>query len=270
MENRIRYYRTASTTGLVLSDARVTSFRFERHFHLEHHIGLIAQGCQRQAVRGESVVLTPGQVCFMPAGETHDGLVEGSQPYVLKTFRIAPQLLDEIVEQVYEGRSSPRMMPLLLDDPGLAHGLLSLHAQLEAGRDIADSSMQAGWLNAIAGIMSHSDPTNQRAAVTGALSRPHWNLVHEYCHAHLGEKITLEGLAQLCGMSRFQFLRQFTRRLGITPHAWLLRFRLERSLQLLGSGTSRIADVALDLGFYDQSHFDRAFKRAYGVTPSSY
>ena len=57
---------------------------------------------------------------------------------------------------------------------------------------------------------------------------------------------------------------------GMTPHAWLLRLRLERACALLLRSTQAIATVAQEVGFYDQNHFNRAFRQAYGVAPSNY
>ena len=82
----------------------------------------------------------------------------------------------------------------------------------------------------------------------------------DYCQERLSEKIGLEDLAALCGLSRFQFLRRFAHSFGLTPHAWLVRLRLERACAALaGSGLS-VAQVAAEVGFYDQSHFNRAFR----------
>jgi AraC-like DNA-binding protein len=74
----------------------------------------------------------------------------------------------------------------------------------------------------------------------------------------------------LCGLGRFQFLRQFKNTVGMTPHAWLTRLRLERACAALRQGGRLVADVAQESGFYDQSHFNRAFRLAYGVPPSRY
>ena len=65
-------------------------------------------------------------------------------------------------------------------------------------------------------------------------------------------------------------MRRFAHSFGLTPHAWLVRLRLERACAALaGSGLS-VAQVAAEVGFYDQSHFNRAFRVAYGAPPSAY
>jgi AraC-like DNA-binding protein len=80
---------------------------------------------------------------------------------------------------------------------------------------------------------------------------------------------SLNELAALSGVSRFQLLRGFARELGITPHAYLLqrKVRLARHYLLQGKHP---ADAALLAGFADQSHMTRAFVRQFGITPARY
>lgn len=78
--------------------------------------------------------------------------------------------------------------------------------------------------------------------------------------------IELDELACLAGMSRYQLIRAFRAVTGMTPHAWLLNQRVNLGRQRIRAGES-IADVAYDLGFADQAHFQRIFKAHAGVTP---
>jgi AraC-like DNA-binding protein len=64
-------------------------------------------------------------------------------------------------------------------------------------------------------------------------------------------------------------MRTFRRDVGLSPHAYLTQIRVEAAKKLLSEGAS-IVDVASDIGFTDQSHFTRHFKRITGVTPGQY
>lgn len=78
--------------------------------------------------------------------------------------------------------------------------------------------------------------------------------------------ITLDQLALLAGMSRYQVIRAFRAVTGMTPHAWQLNQRIILARERIRSG-DRISDVAQQLGFADQAHFQRVFKAHAGVTP---
>ena len=86
------------------------------------------------------------------------------------------------------------------------------------------------------------------------------------CLHEEGFDIDLETLARKVGLSRFQALRAFKRRYGLPPHAYQLAVRLGLARRMLGEGAAPV-DVAMHCGFVDQSHFNRHFKRAWGVTP---
>ena len=87
--------------------------------------------------------------------------------------------------------------------------------------------------------------------------------------AHLDEDVPLARLADLAGVHRVSLVRAFRRCFGLPPHAWQIEMRIERARERLRRGADH-ADLAIDLGFYDQSHFIRHFKRIVGVTPGTY
>lgn len=81
--------------------------------------------------------------------------------------------------------------------------------------------------------------------------------------------ITLDELAQLADMSRYQVIRAFRAVTGMTPHAWQLNQRINLAREWIRGG-DRISDVAHHLGFADQAHFQRVFKAHAGVTPGRF
>jgi AraC family transcriptional regulator len=91
--------------------------------------------------------------------------------------------------------------------------------------------------------------------------------VIEYIEASLEQPIELEELAQIAGMSRFHFCRLFKAAIGVTPHQFVIRRRVERAKQLLGKSGLSIAEVAVACGFANQDHLTRYFKREMRVTP---
>ncbi|PTC00738.1 AraC family transcriptional regulator, partial [Thalassospira xiamenensis] len=83
------------------------------------------------------------------------------------------------------------------------------------------------------------------------------------------ENLSLADLANAAGLSRFQTVRHFTRATGLTPHAYIIQRRLDLSRRLIATGTA-LADVAATAGFADQSHLNRHFIRAYGLSPGRF
>jgi AraC-like DNA-binding protein len=81
--------------------------------------------------------------------------------------------------------------------------------------------------------------------------------------------LSLDMLAATAGINRFHLLRIFKRTVGMTPHAYVTARRVARGKTLLAQG-SPVADAALAVGFFDQSHFANRFRQTYGMTPRTF
>src|SRR5260370_17113262 len=92
----------------------------------------------------------------------------------------------------------------------------------------------------------------------------------DYLDESRSSEIRLESVALLTGLSQSQFARAFRASMGVSPYRWFLNARVKHAQTLLLSGTLRLADIAVRLGFTDQSHFTKAFRRATATTPGEW
>ena len=86
----------------------------------------------------------------------------------------------------------------------------------------------------------------------------------------IAEPISVSALSSVVGLSRSYFSHAFRRSVGWTPHAHVVRLRLERAMMLMADTEAALTEVALAAGFADQSHFSRSFRRLTGVTPADW
>ncbi len=84
--------------------------------------------------------------------------------------------------------------------------------------------------------------------------------------SNFNRRITLRDLEAETGSNSFRIIRAFRRDLGTTPHAYLIELRVARAAELLLEGEPA-AEIASEVGFVDQSHLTRHFKRQCGKTP---
>lgn len=145
----------------------------------------------------------------------------------------------------------------------LAVHLLREYAQCADGR-----VLEACWAGAEAETDStHAEPTGRSAtqprAVADAL---------RYIHTNYSRDLSLNDLAESVHLSPFHVARLFKQALGVSPHQYLIQVRVNsaRSLLAAGSGERSLAEVASAVGFADQSHLTRHFKRILGVTPKQF
>jgi AraC family transcriptional regulator len=94
--------------------------------------------------------------------------------------------------------------------------------------------------------------------------------VLDYISAHVADEITLAELARIACLSTFHFARMFTLAIGVSPHRYVSRIRLENAMAEIAAGRLPLAQIALNARFSSQSSFTRAFHRATGMTPAEY
>jgi len=102
----------------------------------------------------------------------------------------------------------------------------------------------------------------------GGLSPALKNRICDFIEEHIGEKISLGALSSMAGLSPNHFARAFQQSVGMPPHRYLLRRRLEHVEQMLRDTQLPLSQIALAVGFSDQSHLARHFRRLTGMPPS--
>jgi AraC-like DNA-binding protein len=112
-------------------------------------------------------------------------------------------------------------------------------------------------------------PIDQPAAPSrGGLPPALTQRICEYIDSNLEQKIGLDNLASLAGLSTHHFARAFHQSVGMPPHSYLLNRRLEQVERMLRDTQLPLSEIALATGFSDQSHLARHFRRRTGISPS--
>jgi len=92
----------------------------------------------------------------------------------------------------------------------------------------------------------------------------------EFIESHIDQSINLQQLAAVASLSPFHFHREFKRSTGMTPAKYIFEARIKGAKTLLRQSDLSLAQVAIQIGFADQSHFTAAFRKATSMTPRSY
>ena len=91
----------------------------------------------------------------------------------------------------------------------------------------------------------------------------------EYINKNIFEKVIIEDISRDLNISKAYFNRMFKKAEGITPYSYVLNLKIEKAKVLLSKGED-ISEVALQIGFFDQSHLNRVFKKNVFMTPNEY
>ena len=210
-------------------------------------------------------------VCGSPCGPCHPTLLEPGEVRSnahacacagVRVLFIEPSVLIEFGA----GRGLTRILRFRITGAEYAPLVVAVYELCTAVEQNASASEQRArlqnCLQSMLDLMVESSPCahGTHPAVTAA---------RDYLRRRVHKTITLEELAGISRMSRFHLARAFAAHIGLPPHAYQTRLRIERAMALLRAGV-RPGEVANLTGFADQSHLTRHFRRIMGVTPGEY
>lgn len=256
----------ANSHGVDLLEAEFRTHVYERHIHEAYALGVTLKGVQRFWCRGTTRDSTAGNVIFINPGDAHDGQSGTDGSYAYRILYIPTSLVGSVLKDAteHEGREIGVATPVL-EDPFLADQLNSLWAALAyASHSLVGDELLTTILIRIGEAHGSFKLLRDTRLDTRALHR-----VREYLRAHVEDNVGVVELAQIAEMSRFRLTRQFQTAFGLPLHAYHLHLKLDEAKQRLRLGFP-IVRVATDLGFSDQSHLQRRFKGAFGMTPNAW
>ncbi|QDO83734.1 AraC family transcriptional regulator [Shewanella psychropiezotolerans] len=267
-EEKIEYWRNPIVPEMELSTASFQQFEFDQHVHLDYHIGVVTKGGQKYQHKGESYHLGKGCISTLNPDEAHNGQSVEAQGYQANVMSIPITYVNQITAELNikeQFFASP-----LSWDPDLHLAFLHLH------KNLTSPHAKQTQLQIETSLMAFTTEIFQRYGSVKTASHKQHALSYQQIidiksqfHDEMHYAFQLEGLAASMGLSKFQFLRQFKAATGMTPHAYLKRIRLEYAKKALAKGEA-VIDIALQVGFFDQSHLNKAFKQAFLVTPSHF
>jgi AraC-like DNA-binding protein len=152
-----------------------------------------------------------------------------------------------------------------IHDDALRAAVARMHASLASpGDELEAESRLALICERMIGHLDHSVEPGPRRRESGLARR-----VRDQLDRDLDDSPTLESLAAELGAHATQLIRAFSREYGLPPHRYVTGRRIDRARGLLLDGMPP-AEVAAAVGFYDQAHLTRHFRRVLGVTPGAY
>ena len=239
---------------------------YVKHSHETFSIGTVTggeslylNGRAREHVRAGTVVL-------MNPGDVHACNPLGDQPWSYRMFHVDSRWLAGLQGDPERGGGMP-FQPYA----AIASHSAGLHARLKSlyalcANPAADAlEKQGAALDFFASMhdMLQGPPAVERRAERQVLRAA------EYLQDHRTGAPKLDDVCAAAGLSPSYLIRAFKARYGMTPHAYLVNCRIQYCRERLRRGHP-IADVALDAGFADQAHLQRAFKRHVAATPGQY
>jgi AraC-like DNA-binding protein len=251
-----------ASSGLERIGARFFGNGYALHRHDTYSLGVTLRGVQTFTYRGAWRASLPGQIVVLHPDELHDGAAGTEDGLSYRMLYLEPALLQAALPRGFA--HLPFVRDPVLTDPDfrqtLAMLLNDLDSEVEALQRDAFIAATADSLCRHSGLPAH----RRIAADTNAINR-----VRDYIRENAASSVSSDELETLSGLDRFSLARQFRALCGTSPHRYLTMRRLDLARAQIGAGMP-LAEVATASGFADQSHLNRQFKKAFGMTPGAW
>lgn len=266
-ENTFTFAKSKHLPKVTLLMASMYDFSYGKHAHEEFAIGCTLKGMQNFFCKGSHFSSTPGNVMFINPEENHDGHPGDNTPLEYIMLYISPDQLSPLMDaSANKPLCSHRPTQTIVNDYVMQQYIFSLAHTISTQRY---SALEQEFLlyklaNRLTQHMGHGHPNQWKKHKDAMLLT-----VKDYIHTHAMENISIDDLCVVANLSKYHFIRTFRNQFGITPHQYVVNYRINTARKELESGLPP-SDVAQKTGFADVSHLNRRFKKSFGITPKQY
>ncbi|AXP02903.1 AraC-type DNA-binding protein [Pseudomonas sp. 43mfcvi1.1] len=262
-----RFWRDAALPFIearAIDDGRKVCY--SRHSHDHFSIGAITAGRSTYIHEQSNFQVESGTVVLMNPGDVHACNPIDDQPWSYLMLYVDIQWLRDLQRRIgfdenldFQGFATTHSR-----DVELFAALGRLYEQL-VDEQLDATSKHAAAEAFFIDLQLRLNPAGR----PDRGSHPGLMRAAQFIHDHCSEALKLEDICIAAQLSPSYLSRAFKRHYGMTPHAFLVNRRIQFARRQLREG-KLIADVALDSGFADQAHFQRAFKQHLAATPGQY
>lgn len=255
----LQYYRNKKVPLFEIKRCCTASQSKHLHFHTEVSIALIAGGSTTVTYNKKSYTFTEKDLLLIPPHLVHNCIPDDSAVWEFSMVMIDSEWFHKFFQY---SSDEILQLPLSDNDVELFNSLL-ISLEQEPAEKKEDILLEFSET-----ILEFLDKNANKVVLNSANSAKAES-VKSYIDEHFRDKILLDELAEIAGVNRFYLTRCFKKRFNITPLLYQRNIRFNYAKEELRKNVS-LVDLALDLGYYDQSHFTNDFTAFTGISPGEY
>ncbi|MEZ0091974.1 AraC family transcriptional regulator [Streptacidiphilus sp. EB129] len=264
-EESAHYWQHPALPGVDLLRAHYVRHSFGKHTHDGYVLASITAGVEAFQYRGGLEVAPAGSVALVEPGRVHTGHAGVPDGWSYQVLYPNAAQLEAVAAELGASPGAPGFATAVVHDDELTRLVQQTHRAAEQNQALAASTFLR--LALVRAVRRHSSQPLVREIPADGLGAA--TAARDLLVSRLDAPPTLEQLAEAVGARPFPLLRAFRTTYGLPPHAWLTQERVRTARGLLDAGGAP-ADVALAVGFVDQAHLTRHFRRILGVPPGAY
>lgn len=242
--------------------ARFVDHAYPPHTHDAWTVLLVDAGGVRYSLDRHDHGMAASTVSVLPPHVVHDGRAATEVGFRKRVVYVEP----EVIGDALIGRAVDRPV---VADAGLVRRIRGLHGAMLHPDDALEAEARLAFV--AEGVRRALRPATADSGAADSRSAPPGlpDLLRELLDARLFDGVTLAEAGAVLGASPTHLVRSFTRAFGVAPHAYVLGRRIDAARRQVLDGRP-LAEVAAGVGFHDQSHLTRHFRRHVGTTPARY
>lgn len=252
----IRAWRPPVAGVAEVLHAHFPEHAYPSHTHDTWTVLLVDTGTVRYGLDRHEHGALGDRVTLLPPGVPHDGRSVEADGFRKRVVYLEPEMIG--TDRVGAAVDHPGWV-----EPRLRREVSALHDVLDRPGDAFEAEVRVALV---------ADVLRQRLAGAAEVvrrDRPIAHRLRELLDAHIVDGLSLPEAAAALDATPTHLIRSFGAEFGIPPHRYLTGRRLDRARRMLLAG-ERAADVAAAVGFHDQAHLTRHFRRLLGVPPAAY
>jgi len=247
----IQFVRLAS---FEIAYLELNEYQFMKHSHDEYVITFNISGMGKIWLDQQTHSVAPGEICFYNPGQIQGGEASGQK----LAFHVDAEYLARFLNN-----DDFQFHRFSIIRPDIVSGC----AKIACSAFSNQRNSQLGFEEILSALFNTQELLHFEKNKVNA--KRVVDEMKDFLSENLFQSTSLDEISKKFGLSIFQVLRFFQKETGVSPSQWMMLLRVQRAKTLLKHGI-RPSDVAYQLGFSDQSHLNRLFLRAFGITPGRY
>ncbi|MBP2000223.1 AraC-like DNA-binding protein [Paenibacillus shirakamiensis] len=266
----LSFYREAELPFLEAKNCTAQPICYQKHFHDELSIGVVRKSSTSAWCDGKSMELAEGNLISFPPHMPH-----ACQPQAHSDWSYDMLFIQSDWIHLWVDNPTPLQNLLIMNDQQASACSAWMTRSMRAFQTRQTPMEIESSVMGLISALIHFSGGRQNLPIRKGRERATFRIAQDYIHSHFREKITLDMLENLTGVSRYHLIRIFQSECNLPPAAYQILLRINYAKKELARKNSEqpkrsITEIALEAGFYDQSHFSRIFLSHVGAPPGRY
>ncbi len=258
-------YKLDHFDNMELLSATYIDQKFPMHCHDTFCIGILEEGSEIVSISNNDLIIPANSVIIINPEEAHANYALDDYGWKYKMMYINPDVLKFASSLIGKWTTQILFKEYSIQDEVAFNYVKSFFDGLEHK---SSSEMEIQLRNLVSYLITNYSIKNLEISKNDRYTDRSED-VKFFLDEKFDTKLNLDDIADSMHTNKFKLIREFKKSTGLTPMAYVLHKRVQKSKQLIGKNIP-LVQVALEAGFYDQSHFTKYFKSYVGVTPLSY